>query len=249
MRHFHAIVLSIVFAVVSLSSAQAQSSPGPRDSHDLLYHAALDQVILMHGLFPDQQPTPLSDVWGWDGRQWTLLSNEGPPRRLLSATSYDSARARLVVFGGVGRDDEKLNDTWAWDGTAWRQLATTGPTARAHYSLVYDDAREQVVMFGGIHPSLEPTNDMWVWDGEVWILIPPTDRMPSPRDAARIAFDAATDTLLLFGGRQGQRVLGDTWRWDGEWWQELQPDSAPTPRAFHAMVYDPNRERVILSGG
>jgi hypothetical protein len=44
-------------------------------------------------------------------------------------------------------------------------------------------------------------------------------------------------------------VYGDTWEWDGVTWTERTPPSGPTPRQQHELVYDPQRQRVVLLGG
>jgi hypothetical protein len=38
-----------------------------------------------------------------------------------------------------------------------------------------------------------------------------------------VAFDAARDELVLFGGFRGQQTFGDTWRIVSGQWQELAP--------------------------
>src|SRR4026209_1489077 len=48
-----------------------------------------------------------------------------PPAAYPVGAAYDSARARLVVFGGyVG--GRYVGDTWEWDGAAWTKSEQPG---------------------------------------------------------------------------------------------------------------------------
>ena len=46
---------------------------------------------------------------------WTQREDIGPRARVLHALAYDSARARVVLFGGNALL-APFNDTWEWDG-------------------------------------------------------------------------------------------------------------------------------------
>src|SRR5688572_14660643 len=69
-----------------------------------------------------------------------------------------------------------------------------------------------------------------------------------PRSGAVMAYDAARERVVLFGG-QGSIGLGDTWEWDGVSWAQQNPAASPTVRQDHAMAYDAARQRVVLFGG
>jgi hypothetical protein len=81
-----------------------------------------------------------------------------------------------------------------------------------------------------------------------WVQQAPT-ASPSARRWASMAYDAATGTVLLFGGNDGERSLGDTWRWDGTTWTELQPATSPPARESAAMAAYGGSGRIILFGG
>jgi hypothetical protein len=58
---------------------------------------------------------PLQDTWTWDGTYWHQRQNMGPLPRFYHALSWDRARRRGVLFGGVARVSGVvvyLNDTW-----------------------------------------------------------------------------------------------------------------------------------------
>jgi Galactose oxidase, central domain len=72
---------------------------------------------------------------------------------------------------------------------------------------------------------------------------------PSARGGHAIAYDAARQRVVLFGGRAaGATPQGDTWEWDGENWTQVA-DTGPDPRAGHALAFDANRQRAVLFGG
>jgi hypothetical protein len=68
-----------------------------------------------------------------------------------------------------------------------------------------------------------------------------------------MAYDEARSVVVLFGGRSSfssSIALGDTWEYDGVTWQQRNPPISPSPRGIAGtMVYDKQRERVILYGG
>ncbi len=72
--------------------------------------------------------------------------------------------------------------------------------------------------------------------------------MPS-RNGHAIAYDAARQRVVLFGGSSNGTVLNDTWEWDGTNWTRMTPAVSPPARRDHAMVYDAARQRVVLFGG
>lgn len=245
------IFLSAIAFFVSVSFLYAQAAPGPRDSHVLLYHNVLDQVILMHGLFPDASDLEQSEVWGWDGDAWSLLNADGPAPRLLGGTAYDSARDKIVVFGGVGRGDEKLNDTWEWDGQDWMQIDVdaTAPSPRDHIAMAYDAAHGYSVFFGGFHGENRFFNDTWGWDGVTWTQLATSG--PTARAHYSLVYDPTREQIMMFGGiTETLKPLDETWIWDGEEWHLVEStDSEPAPRDATRIAYDEKTKTMLLFGG
>ena len=100
----------------------------------------------------------------------TQVATTGPTAKASPALAYDSARHRVVLFGG---DDcsglLQGGDTWEWDGTTWLQVATTGPGPRGGATaMAYDRARGQVVLFGGAAPDTPDKGDTWTWLGPIY---------------------------------------------------------------------------------
>jgi hypothetical protein len=79
---------------------------------------------------------------------------------------------------------------------------------------------------------------------------------PSPRTAARLAWDPVSKQMVLFGGISAfdrgtgrSYELGETWVWNGQRWVQRFPSVAPSARYSHLMVTDTTRSRIILFGG
>ena len=227
---------------------RATSGPSARDGHAMAYDSARERVVLFGGYSNDA--SSFNDTWEWDGSFWVkkIPSPPIPLPRAEHAMAYDSARGRVVLFGGWvwSGGGEAFGDTWEWSGARWVQRATAGPSPRRGHAMAYDATRNRVVLFGG-SPSYTTNNygDTWEWDGATW-----TQRAtsgPSPRHGHAMAYDSVRGRVVLFGGYGGSQ-LNDTWEWDGTTWTQ-RATSGPSPRTGHAMAYDSARERVVLFGG
>ena len=199
-----------------------QSSPPARFAHAMAFDSGHGQVVLFAGTSAIQ----FADTWVWDGTNWTQESPQlSPPGRSFGAMAYDSAHARVVLFGG-NNNGALLNDTWLWDGSNWTKPSPqTSPSARESPAMGYDSAHSEAVLFGGgvyafngITVIFSDLNDTWVWDGSRWTQHSP-QTSPSTRDSHAMAYDAAHDFAVLFGGAAGADpnsvILADTWTWNG----------------------------------
>ena len=73
-----------------------------------------------------------------------------------------------------------------------------------------------------------------------------TFRSPSKRWGEMMVWDAADQCVLLFGGSNG---VNDTWTFANGAWAQLTPASAPSPRQYAGIAYDPQLGAVVLFGG
>jgi hypothetical protein len=73
---------------------------------------------------------------------------------------------------------------------------------------------------------------------------------PAARAGAAVAYDPATDDVVMFGGTSAAgQPLADTWLWDGSVWSEAAPADSPPARYGAEMAWDPQSQRVVLLGG
>ena len=221
---------------------------GLRVGHDMVYDSAQERIVLFGGHVPDGI---VAETWLYDGTRWWLDSPAAsPPPRQNHALVYDAARQRVVLFGGVDRWGVFLDDTWEYDGTQWQEITSAArPSPRRDHALAYDAARGRVVLFGGEDPDTSSQGDTWEYDGSQgsWQPVSPSGPLPSPRRGHKLAYDAAGERVLLFGGNELQT---DLWAYDGSQWSTLPASGeAPAPRRHFGLVYDPSEQVLVLYGG
>ena len=183
---------------------------------------------------------------------WVEVESGTPSARTSMSMAYDLATKSTLLFGGAN-SGTTYGDTWNWRG-GWLQLfPATSPSARYGAGMAYDAAAGNIVLFGG-QSSLIPggtyLNDTWTWDGITWTQqFPPVS--PSARIHMGMLYDAATQTVVLFGGVNSAGSLGDTWTWDGvaKTWKQDSPTASPSARNQTGVAYDAANHTVVLFGG
>jgi hypothetical protein len=178
------------------------------------------------------------DMWSFDGAAWNALGATVPgiPDSVGGyGFPFQAAVAlggRIILFGGLGPQNQVLGDTWSFDGSSWQKLAVTGPPGR--YGAVLAPLGDRALLFGGSTDWLgeNPVDDTWLFDGTSWTFVGAPG--PSPRaDAAAAERDGV---VVLFGGLDGQGApFGDTWEFDGTTWTQVNT-KGPSPRGAAAMV-------------
>jgi len=225
-----------------------------RTGHALAYDARRRAIVLFGGARRGQL---LGDTWTWSGAGWNQAPADagGPSPRSGHAMAYDPVRDRVVLVGGTDGARHEIFDTWEWDGRRWAPIELAGalPSPRTGHTLAFHAGSRRVVLFGGSHDDTR-LGDTWTWNGQRWMAASPaTVEMPPARAYHGMAYDAARDRIVVFGGFNPQvpgRKLGDTWEWDGRSWTRALPaTAAPPPRATPAMVFDARRGRAVLVGG
>jgi cysteine-rich repeat protein len=232
-------------------------------AYAMAYDAARGRIVLFGGKnFVDE---PNNETWEYDGVAWTLVTPTGasPSARSDHAMAYDAARKRVVLFGGVTGGTTR-GDTWAWDGKTWTEVTPkSSPAPRHSHGMTYDAARRCIVLFGGslvANAENAGVDDTWEWDGAAWTKIALADgSRPPPRYVPAMAYDAARNRVVLYGGSyyddlfQTVSSRSDTWEWDGTTWTERQPVGSVPPAppwvATHTMAYDAAHGRIILHSG
>jgi hypothetical protein len=130
------------------------SAPSLRHEHALAYDPVARVTYLFGGF--DSDGNPLGDLWSWDGSRWTpLLTASSPAHRGDCGLAFDSARGKLVLFGGLNADwatyvqnpsgTPFLRDTWEYTPGAAGSFTNFGagcagsrgtPAVRAHLGTV-----------------------------------------------------------------------------------------------------------------
>jgi hypothetical protein len=90
--------------------------------------------------------------------------------------------------------------------------------------------------------------DTWTFDGKSWHAT--TARGPVPRYLAAMAFDAAHNDYVMFGGQTAAIGPSDeTWTFDGRAWKKMTPAHTPPLRSNAALAYDAVHRYVLMYGG
>jgi cysteine-rich repeat protein len=193
----------------------------------------------------------LDDQWQRDATgTWLPYTGARPSARHEAAMIYDSARQRLVLFGGLDPDGAALGDTWEFDGTTWTKMTPAmSPPARWSSGLAYvAGSGAHSVLFGGANGSTGNFGDTWNYDGVTWSSITLTPH-PQARADHVMAWDSARNVVILYGGTSGLfSGFSDTWELGLFGWIERQIPGPPA-RAGAGLAYSPARGKAVLFGG
>jgi hypothetical protein len=157
--------------------------------------------------------------------------------------------AALAAAGVLGMIPSAVQASSGSDLVWTRQHPAVHPPARYAAAIAYDAATGTAVLFGGTtniaHVEL---GDTWTWDGTTWTQQHPATSPPA-REYAAMAYDAATGTVVLFGGGNSRRSFAGTWTWDGTTWTRQHPATSPPAGDGASMAYDAATGTVVLFGG
>ena len=205
----------------------------------MAYDRESDRTILFGGL--DVGLNSLyNDTWAYDfeGNTWTEMQPAvHPPARTYPGMAYDSARDRILLFGGaVGNN--RLNDTWAYDfnTNSWTDLnPATHPSARGSPAMVFDVWADRPMLFGGVGPIPGDVvnNETWAydWGGNTWVRLTPVFSPPPRAWHAMAYWNPLHGTVLFGGGPDRASSFDDLWTYgsDTNRWNLSTPLAPPTP--------------------
>jgi hypothetical protein len=133
-----------------------------------------------------------------------------------------------------------------------RTNETQGPRT-THGLGYYDPTLQRVVLIGGAEQARAGDRDqVWSWTGTHWE--PVTDSGPPARGNAGAAYDARRRMAIVTGGARQLannstfEVIADTWEGEQSDWQRITGTDLE-PRDHQSMVYDEDRETVLMFGG
>lgn len=257
-------------------SVAAAGAPPARAGHTVALDGRRGTLLLFGGAGGTEgSPQPLADTWEYLGAQagWSRVATLGPPARSQAAmasaaiTAAAADPAGVLLHGGQDGSGNTLGDTWLWDGQAWSApplmndpcpavppSVATLPRCRRQAALIPAPGSRALLIGGRLGPTSagtpETADEVWQWDGARWspaqVYRPPTvlgryghSAGPAPGGSALVAFGDSPAGL-----RQDSFLLDLT---SGQFAPQL--GTAPAPRAEAAMVYDEERDEVLLFGG
>lgn len=192
------------------------------------------------------------------GPYWANLTGPtAPPARELEVMAWDAADNEIVMFGGGnwGGNYTARSDTWTFAGGQWTEWnVSTHPPPLWGAMMAYDAKDRYVVLFGGSTPRYPLFEDLtWIWSNGTWTNITSTaGTPPMSRWLGGMAYDAADQYVVLFGGEGLFGYFNDTWEFSAGKWTNLTSSlrsPSPGPRSDVGAVYDPNASCVLLNSG
>ncbi len=204
------------------------------------------------------------DITGWV-RPTTLINVNGPmpaPRGYHQMT-YDVESDRVILFGGfLIAPGPMLDDTWSYEVSTntWTKMAPAQSPPTGEGPLAYDIQSDRAILFLGTigFPPKKVPSETWAYDlnTDTWTNLEPSTA-PPPLLGARMAYDAESDRMILFGGLDAMAFAADasfvftneTWAYDfdSNTWTRMDPAVRPPGTNYHAMVYDAGADRVIVA--
>lgn len=185
---------------------------------------------------------------------WAALPTSAGPHEVSGVSKIGPARAQpqdgLQAYDAGLLQTRTSGQAQAELVRRWRaQPIGPSPATRYFDAAAYNTAQSKLYVFGGITTSVNSTTrfgDTWSWDGEVWSREASGE---APHRNGRMAFDAARNKLVMFGGSEdGLDFDGRTREFDGQLWRVVSA-SGPIGRLGHDLAYDIHRRVIILHGG
>ena len=166
----------------------AKKNPPPQRALAAMWYDPNLKKTVMYGgigrLSSDGRLVRFSDMWTFDGNQWTQVnavkdkpgtSTGTPGMRYGAQVSVDPTTNKVVLFGGIRVDTDSAglltqvyaDDTWQFDGTNWTKLSpNVVPPGRENAGLTFDPIRNELVMFSGFAATYK--SDTWGFTNGAW---------------------------------------------------------------------------------
>lgn len=228
------------------SASGAATAPEPANQPSLAFDSRHQEVALFGGIEP-------AATWLWANRRWASVTPSiSPSDRFGAAMAWNPVLERVMLFGGREPSGTVVNDTWAWDGSTWARLdlgpATPRPPGWEFSGMAWDVAHQQMVLLTPPNVGYAGgTGVTWTWSGGGW------DRRasavaPPAEPSTAMAFDPATQTVLLVLSGLSPGASPSTWSWDGTTWRELHPLHQPDLGGFTTFLAPvPGTRQLILT--
>ncbi|MCL4233570.1 MAG: hypothetical protein KJ042_03520, partial [Deltaproteobacteria bacterium] len=236
------------------------TAPPPRTNPGASWDGGSRGVIVFGGF--SATTGDLNDTWLWRDERWQRMSpTEAPsPRSLTTMVAHTESRSVLLVGGfgpGANGELEDIDDQWIWKGGAWTRIdLETHPPRRSNARAVRDPVDGRAYIFSGFGDGAA-RDDLWSFDGAGFRVESPPSPVWSYATVALVENARAGVVQVVRSGDDAatvdengpHRMLDDAWSFDGDDWNAVTAEPHPSPRAFAAMAFDPDRGVYVLFGG
>jgi hypothetical protein len=168
---------------------------------------------------------------GVSSAQW---NSRGPAPRLGHSAVLDTAKDKMIVFGGYTFDPDSpsaahFNDVWYLTSAfstdpnlTWQKATTAGtpPNPRGGHTAVLDSVNNRMIVFGGAEGFANPVdNDVWLLENAngvggtpTWVKLSPSGTPPAARFNHSAVYNPTSNRMIIFGGNNGENVeFNDVW--------------------------------------
>lgn len=168
-----------------------------------------------------------------------LPTDKPVPRRWI----YDPIRQRMLAIGIAGS-----GNTASWDGHDLTVIPGSDITTVTPLNQLTFDSQRDVILTQGI-------GGLRRVDGSTLQQLPP---LPTPYGRpgsieGSIVYDANRDHYVVATRYSpqpfSQPFVFQTWEYDGSAWQQIQTATVPPDVSLPALVFDPVRQKVVMTGG
>jgi hypothetical protein len=235
--------------------------PPTRYSAAAAYHPGRQGVVVVGGS-TNNSPFVRTDAWllknvsgSWS---WSFIGDLGANFSAYNPTlGYVSSKATMVLIDAGGQV-YSLGNSGAFN-SGYGGVSPLPPYTQGA-SLV--DTNAGPVLFGGGYGAALPSgpvpmtyNTMWRYASGGWALLN-SQSQPSALRAHRMAYDAARQELVSFGGRNDTKTddqattISDVWRYKAGQWSLFIPPTGgyiPPPVAYSGLV--PLLGKLFFYGG
>lgn len=234
------------------------TAPPARAVHSMAWDSTRNRVVLFGGrqspVETGADPVFLGDTWVYENDNWRRIDSvETPTIRQTAGLAYDSARDRVVLYGGniLAADGTSFTgryDTWEFDGTQWHQIIAEGPKV-AKPILAYDATSKQTYLIGLNDTGTTTVMYRYVPASKEWVAVT-ADKMPTCVNDGHMVYQSHTGRLLFLGGvcATDTPALEEAFEFDGSTWTKLTI-GAVGRGSGQATAYDPLRHEVVFFGG
>lgn len=155
----------------------------------------------------------------------------------LEAEGYRALRSTGVTHEAAVR----------WDNLGTQ---TISDVARSAAAAAFEPASGSVFIFGGFDSSV-PVGGLIRFNGRRYSRVDAVGDVPSARDGATLTYVPSLRKLLLVGGLPNDDAppSNEAWLFDPETSRWSRSGNIPVGRWLHAAAYDPDLDRVVVTGG
>lgn len=190
------------------------------------------ETLVLFGGYNPRADGVLNETWEWtQARGWNQLHPATtPPARGMTAMTYDEARHVVLMYGGretaggtvpCGEFAQLFcsTDTWTWSGTDWTQLHPAKNPYPFEPTMTFDESVSAPLVY-------DTGAETWSWDGSTWDREASLSGRPTPhRYYPVMAFDPASEHVVMFGGFSQAGDVNTMWSWTGQSWTSLGIDA------------------------